>query len=119
MNTRTQPAVERRLDGTVGHLVWTEPCGPTEGMCHYDHVVAQTPFGRFLITWKGWKTHQWPTVDETPWGDEYGSFGSWPTVEAAQRACEDEFARRLQQCIEPHGAGNQRGAEDGASELKR
>jgi hypothetical protein len=85
------------LERPVRPLVWTEPLGPMPG-CRYDHVAAQTPFGRFLVTWKGWKDHDWPCVDETPWGDH---FGSWPTVAAAKSACEEEFARRLRACFAP------------------
>ena len=96
----TVPAVGSQVERKVRPLAWTEPCdGPTEDGCRYDHVSAPTPFGRFLITWKSWKPHQWVTVDEVPWGDEYEGFGSWPTVEAAKAACEAEFARRLDECF--------------------
>jgi hypothetical protein len=34
---------------------WTEPKPPTEGVSYYDHVILRTPFGNFMIEWKGWK----------------------------------------------------------------
>ena len=76
-----------------------EPTAPIEWSNHrqsndeipYDHVTAETPFGRFEITWKGWKEHDRPTVDETPWGDYFGAF---ETVEEAKAACEAEYFRR-------------------------
>ena len=49
-------------------LVWSEIQRPNEE-CYYHHVTAQTPFGGFRITWKGWKAHGPPSVDKTPWGD--------------------------------------------------
>ena len=81
-------------------LEWTEELGPMPGT-PYNHCAASTPFGRFLITWKGWKENDWPTVDETPWGD---FFGSWRTVKEAQAACEAEYAIRLLRGIAPKAA---------------
>lgn len=72
-------------------LVWSAESRPNE-TCSYNHCTAETPFGRFLITWKGWKDHDFPVVDETPWGGYFGSFGD---VAAAKLACEQEFARRI------------------------
>ena len=34
---------------------WTEPKPPTEGISYYSHVICETPLGRCLIEWKGWK----------------------------------------------------------------
>lgn len=77
-------------------LKWTPARPPGEDNCRYDHCIANTPFGRFLITWKSWKEYDYPTVDETPWGDWYETFHS---VQEAQRACEDEYRRRLQAAL--------------------
>jgi hypothetical protein len=75
-------------------LQWTENRQPNEE-CRYNRCIAETPFGRFLITWKGWKTHDDPTVDETPWGDWYGVFNS---VDAAKAACQREFDVKVKAC---------------------
>ena len=86
-------------DARTVQLSWTENLHP-DRECSYDHCIATTPFGRFLITWKGWKDYPNPTVDETPWG-EY--FGAWDTVEEAKQACEREFARRVMLCLQING----------------
>lgn len=98
MNTEKQPAGAGPFERRVRQLVWTEPAGPMPG-CLYDHTTAETPFGRFLITWKSWKQHDCPGVDETPWGD---FFGSWSTAEQAQKACEAEFEKRLLEALTPN-----------------
>jgi hypothetical protein len=78
-------------------LQWTERLPPDEN-CLYDHCVAYTPFGQFLITWKSWKT-DWPTVDETPWGDYECTSSS---LEKAKAACQQAMNDRLEQwCCEP------------------
>jgi hypothetical protein len=35
-------------------LIWTDEQKSNDEIS-YNHVIAETPFGRFLITWKGWK----------------------------------------------------------------
>jgi hypothetical protein len=75
-------------------LQWTENRQPNEE-CRYSHCIAETPFGRFLITWKGWKRYDDPTVDETPWGDWYGVFNS---VDEAKAACQREFDVKAKVC---------------------
>jgi hypothetical protein len=72
-------------------LQWTESM-PPNNECHYDHCIAETPFGRFLITWKSWKDYDSPTVDETPWGDWYSAFNS---VDEAKAACQQGMNERL------------------------
>lgn len=49
-------------------LVWTDDLPACEEV-RYDHCMAQTPFGRILITWKSWKEYPEPTIDECPWSD--------------------------------------------------
>lgn len=84
----------------VKPLAWTDESAPTES-CRYNHVEAMTPFGRFLITWKGWKGDDWPTVDEVPWEGYDSTFGPHPDLEEAKAACEQEFARRINECLSP------------------
>jgi hypothetical protein len=79
------------LDKEWPILQWTENMPPNEG-CRYDHCTANTPFGRFLITWKSWKQFDSPNVDETPWCKWYGAFNS---VDAAKAACQREMDVRL------------------------
>jgi hypothetical protein len=75
----------------VPELNWSEERQPCEE-CRYDHCIAETPFGRFLISWKGWKEYLFVTVDESPFGD---CLESWNSVEAAKSWCQAEYSRRL------------------------
>ena len=87
--TRLQARVqlEQEPEAPAPMLHWSRPAEPdlTNG---YSHVTAETPFGRFLITWKGWKDYDAPAVDETPWGGYWNAFA---TVAGAKRACETTY----------------------------
>jgi hypothetical protein len=84
-------------EGEGPSLQWTDNMPPSEA-CRYDHCTAETPFGRFLITWKSWKEYDDPTVDETPWGDWYAAFNS---VDDAKAACQQGMNERLTRCGTP------------------
>jgi len=75
-------------------LQWTEPSAPNES-CRYNHCTAETPFGRFLITWKGWKENDWLFVEETPWG----GYIHGDSLEDVKKQCEIEFKKRLMECF--------------------
>lgn len=77
-------------------LVWTEPAPPGND-CHYDHVAAETPFGRFLITWKGWKERPLFTIDEAPCNEWIGGYY---TLQETKDAAEAAFRRRVEACFE-------------------
>lgn len=82
------------------NLNWTEPRPPTKDVCSYHHTIAETSFGRFLLTWKGWKDYADYGFDETPWGEiEYHGFGS---VEEAQQWAEHELYKRVQLLLKAH-----------------
>lgn len=68
-------------------IKWTEN-GDT--YCRYNNWLGETPFGRILITWKGWKEYHDACVDEFP-----GNFFCYGSPEEVKRACELEFKRRL------------------------
>lgn len=74
------------------HLEWTKPSKPTDD-CHYNHVIAETPFGRFLLTWKDWKDYPDYGFDNTPWGEV--EYHGWTTIEDAQKWAVDEMVRRV------------------------
>ena len=76
-------------------LIWSEPHPPNKDI-RYDHVRAETPFGNFLITCKSWKKYDSPTIDETPWGDY---FGCGDTIDDAKKLCEEEYERRVRECL--------------------
>lgn len=77
-------------------LKWTEVAPPCEE-CRYHHVSAQTPFGRFLITWKGWKDYPSYDVEEAPWTDQWWYSGS--DLDDAKMAAETEMNKRIQECL--------------------
>lgn len=66
--------------------------------CRYNHCSAETPFGRFLLTWKSWKDDPGFEFTETPWG-EFECHG-WSTVEAAKEWASQEMSRRISACLE-------------------
>lgn len=74
-------------------LEWSD-AQPPNNTIHYNHVTAQTPLGRFLITWKGWKTFDCPTIEETPWGGgEWG--GAYSDLEDAKQAAEKHYKKKF------------------------
>jgi hypothetical protein len=60
--------------------------------CSYSNWVGDTPFGRILITWKGWKDYHDACVDEFP-----GGFTAYGSPDQVKQACEEEFAKRIKQ----------------------
>ena len=73
-------------------LTWSKPAPPND-QCGYTHTFAVTPFGRFLLTWKGWKESPDYGFDETPWGN--AEYHGWDSVEDAQNWAAGEMARRI------------------------
>jgi hypothetical protein len=80
-------------------LTWTPDSPPTEQV-RYDHTQAETPFGRFLITWKSWKEYDSPTIDEAPWSDHGDYTASHFSVADAKAWCESEYRKRLAQALQ-------------------
>lgn len=78
-------------------LRWSEHRPPNSEI-PYDHVIAQTPFGRVLITWKGWKNHDTATIDEFPGA---GFLPSCPGLDGAKITAEREWIRRVSECLTP------------------
>ena len=77
-------------------LIWSEEQQPNEHE-RYHHIISETPFGRFLITWKGWDDN-WQstiTIDETPWGDCYLRSHD---LKGFKKLCEYEMNKRLLEC---------------------
>jgi hypothetical protein len=93
MSNQTQAT--NAIGFAVKPLVWSENQNPNSE-CPYHHCTAQTPFGSFLLTWKGFKKYYFVTADETPWNEW---FGSWDSVEMAKSACQAEYSRRVLVCL--------------------
>lgn len=79
----------------IKDLIWSDIKEPNKKCC-YTHVTAETPMGNFLITWKGWKKYDNPTIDETPWGEWFG-FGD--DLDDAKTMAEEEFKKRISECL--------------------
>lgn len=75
-------------------LVWSDVSEPNDD-CHYTHTKAETPFGRFLLTWKSWKDYPDYGFDETPWGKVV--YLGWNSIESAKQWAAEEMALRIQQ----------------------
>lgn len=74
-------------------LQWSGHLKPNEEI-RYDHLLAQTPFGRILITWKGWK-EQWDMViDEHPVGTARGCYAG-STIEEAIETAKQKYLEAL------------------------
>ena len=86
----------------VRPLVWSDVTEPNRSV-PYHHVIAETPFGRFLITWKGWKDNDFPTIDETPW-HEWSGVGT--SVEDAKAMAEAEYKKRVLACLQTEETSN-------------
>ena len=36
-------------------MKWSKEKPPTKDVSYYNHTICETPFGNFVIEWKGWK----------------------------------------------------------------
>jgi hypothetical protein len=77
------------------HLEWSDEMQSTKEI-PYNHVIAQTPFGRILITWKGWKEHDCPTVDEHP---VQGFFYAGMDLNDAKQISENAYFKAIDAAI--------------------
>ena len=86
----------------VKPLEWSQEMPPNDDIC-YNHVVASTPFGRLVITWKGWKDYDSPTIDEAPWPDWWGC---GQDLEEAKTLADTEYAKRVMRCLQSSSEPN-------------
>jgi hypothetical protein len=64
-------------------LVWPDPSPPTEGVSHYDHIIAHG----FTIEWKSWKDYPQYVVTRDQINEKLiGCFHSLDEAKAAVRA---------------------------------
>ena len=85
----------------IKKLVWSEQLEPNNDI-RYHHVVANTPFGRIVIDWKGWK--QYPQYDITcPWNDEHGwceeHHTGETTLQATMTKAEQVYLAKVKECL--------------------
>jgi len=92
-------------------LKWTDP-QPANSEISYSHVISETPFGRIVITWKGWKEYASYDIEEVPW-NSYSTNDIWyncgADLEHAKQLAEEEYKNRLSQCFEGGNYGNNSG----------
>jgi len=75
-------------------LGWSEPEKPNEYIPH-DHVICETLFGQFVITWKPWfKDCTVFYVDECPIPMIQHACG-FDDLDGAKKYCEDEYFKAL------------------------
>jgi hypothetical protein len=79
-------------------LQWSIRYKPNSDI-RYDHVIANTAFGRFLITWKSWKELNEAAIEETPWGGYMSETGA---VEELKQIAEQEWQKRILSCIKTY-----------------
>lgn len=95
-----EPKMEIQKVNTPPKLAWSENKKPNDN-CRYDHCIAKTPFGNFLLTWKSYKED--PNYgfdygfDDTPWGE--AEYGGWSTVDEAKAWAEATFLEKIKECF--------------------
>ena len=79
---------------------WSDRQDPNSD-CSYNHIIGTTPFGEFLLAWKGWKDEGELSAgfDDTPWGDVWYS-SDWFTIEGAMEKAEAEMVRRCKEFLQ-------------------
>ena len=80
-------------------LQWSGPNTPKVDI-PYDNMIAYTPLGKFVLTWKSWKAESGNMgigFDETPWGEAWYDF--WDTPEQAMRAAEVRLQGLIQEML--------------------
>ena len=79
-------------------LQWTTPEDANTTKGKTKRLVADTPFGRFIIQWKPVNGEaKYVSIDHAPWGD---CFFPMTSVYDARELCEAEFDRRLRLCTD-------------------
>jgi len=73
-------------------LIWSDIQQPNDS-CAYTHIIAETEFGRFLLTWKGWKPDPDYGFDETPWNEIH--YHHWDDIDEPKKWAEAEFIKRM------------------------
>ena len=74
-------------------LKWSDPRPGDGKVSSYDHVIAETPLGRILIEWKGWKEYDIRAAT-LPWGETV--LGS--DLAAAKSAVQSEWDAKIEEC---------------------
>ncbi|WP_144106801.1 hypothetical protein [Paraburkholderia sp. BCC1886] len=79
-------------------LQWSEPAKPDSGKTsYYDHVFADCPLGRVMITWKSWKEYDSYAVS---WdSDAMSYFASGRTLEEAKALAQEQMLEKVRSIL--------------------
>ena len=78
----------------VKELIWSKDY-PPDNSCRYNHILASTHFGSYLISWKGWKDRPEFSVEFD--GEWLHSFYS---LDEAKSYCQSDFKDLVEGCLE-------------------
>lgn len=74
-------------------MSWSEISDPKEGVSYYTHTTLETPLGKAILEWKGWK--EYPsysvTIDGEYISEEYG------TIDEAKEKVREYLTEKLNQ----------------------
>lgn len=96
LKTYKQVNPKSRQNSYFKSLVWSENFKPNN-ICSYDHCIADTPFGQFLISWKSWKDYPSFTIDEAPGSLEL--YTRYNLLKDAKQECNYHWLKTLNNCI--------------------
>jgi hypothetical protein len=83
---------------TIKPLKWSAE-RPADHGVRYSHVIAETPFGRFLIDWKAWKSHPSYDVSESPISNCL--WAGFSSLDDAKKYCETAWGLAMAECHQP------------------
>lgn len=74
---------------------WSEISDPKGGVSYYTHTTLETPLGKALIEWKGWKEYlsYSVTIDGEYISEEYG------TLDGAKEKVREYINRKAKSII--------------------
>lgn len=96
LKTYKQVNPKSRQNTQFKSLVWSENFKPNN-VCSYDHCIADTPFGQFLISWKSWKDYPGFSIDEAP--GIFELYTCHDSLEDAKQDCAEFWLKTLNNCL--------------------
>ena len=74
-------------------LVWSINYGPNE-YHRYDHCIAKTSIGDYIIEWKGWKEHPSYSIE-----GPNNCFYTSDSLDDAKKLAHSDYIQRIVDCI--------------------
>jgi len=85
---------ERLNCDQVKQLEWSAP-KPKSLAIPAEHIEAESPFGKFTISWRPWRSVP-VCLEKTPWGGWHGVYDS---IEKAKEAAQEAYCFRVLYCL--------------------